>query len=327
MAYGRDNRAFEMETERKSSPSVVAPGNHDGVHLGHRALLDAARERASRDGLRAVAMFFDPHPTKVLSPARAPTLLTTPERRVEVLRAAGADEVLVMPFDEQFAATPPRAFAERVLRDACNARCVVVGPDFHFGKGRTGNVETLRTLGLELGYDVIVVPPVVFGASTVSSTRIRKVLAEGGVEDAAAMLTRVHDVAGTVVEGQKRGRTIGFPTANLACEDVVLPGDGVYAVIGRRIDADGPVLRGVANLGVRPTLGAGRSVEVHFFDFSGDLYGARMRVGFVARLRDEQKFSGIEALRKQIETDARDARRALDDAYADPARRGWLAWL
>ncbi len=308
-------------------PSVVAPGNHDGVHLGHRALLAAARARATSDGLRTLAMFFDPHPTKVLAPERAPTLLTTAARRVEVLRGAGADEVVVMPFDDAFAATPPRTFAERVLRDACNARCVVVGPDFHFGKGRAGNVDTLRELGAELGYDVVVVPPVVFGGEAVSSTRIRKVIASGAVEEAAAMLARVHDVEGAVVEGQKRGRTIGFPTANLVCDDVVLPGDGVYAVIARVLDGDGAILRGVANLGVRPTLGAGRSVEAHFFDFAGDLYGARLRVGFVARLRAEKKFDGIEALRQQIARDADEGRAALDAAFAEPARRGWLTWL
>jgi riboflavin kinase / FMN adenylyltransferase len=316
-----------MISAHKPPPSVVAPGNHDGVHLGHRALVSAARERAERDGLRAIALFFDPHPTRVLAPERAPTLLTTPARRAEVLRGAGADEVVVMPFDEEFAATKARAFAEDVLGGACNARCVVVGPDFHFGKNREGNVDTLRELGATLGYEVIVVPPVVFGEATVSSTRIRKVLAEGHVERAAAMLARVHDVDGTVVTGQKRGRTIGFPTANLACDDVVLPGDGVYAVIGKRVDADGPLLRGVANLGVRPTLRAGRSVEAHFFDFDGDLYGARMRVGFVQQLRRERKFPGIDELRTQIRKDADEARRALEAAFADPARRGWLSWL
>ncbi|MBC7173891.1 MAG: riboflavin biosynthesis protein RibF, partial [Polyangiaceae bacterium] len=256
-----------MPSAPKPKPSVVTPGNHDGVHLGHRALLSAARARADRDGLRTVAMYFDPHPTQVLAPERAPKLLTSIERRADVLRGAGADEVLVMPFDAELSATPPRLFAESVLRDACNARCVVVGPDFHFGKNRAGNVDTLRSLGAELGYDVIVVPPVVFEGATVSSTRIREALARGAVEDAAAMLTRVHDASGTVVEGHRRGRTIGFPTANLDCEDVMLPGDGVYAVVGRRIDEPGPLLRGVANLGVRPTLAAGRSVEVHFFDF------------------------------------------------------------
>lgn len=316
-----------MPRAPKPQPSVVAPGNHDGVHLGHRALLGAARERARRDGLVTVAMFFDPHPTKLLAPDRAPKLLTTPSRRVEVLRSAGADETIVVPFDESFASMPPRAFAEGVLRSVCNARCVVVGPDFRFGKDRAGDVETLRELGAELGFDVITVPPVVFAGAVVSSTRLRKCLGEGRVEEAATMLARVHDVDATVVAGDKRGRSIGFPTANLDCDDVVLPSDGVYAVVGRRIDRGGPVLEGVANIGVRPTFEAGRSVEVHFLEFDGDLYGARMRVGFVARLRPERRFAGLEDLQAQIRRDAKAAGEALEAALGDPARRGWLSCL
>jgi riboflavin kinase/FMN adenylyltransferase len=317
-----------MSPAQKPRPSVVAPGNHDGVHLGHRALIDAAKTRAARDGLLTLAMFFDPHPTQVLAPERAPTLLTLPERRTTLLEGAGADRVLILPFDAPFASTPPKVFAERVLRDACNARCVVVGPDFHFGANRSGNVETLRELGGELGYDVIVVPPVLYEGEPSSSTRIRKLLLEGAVEDAAGMLRRVHDVSGEVVEGQRRGRTIGFPTANLAVDPVLLPADGVYAVVGRRLEPSrGPLLYGVANLGVRPTLAAGRSVEVHFFDFDGDLYGARMRIGFVARLRAEKKFAGIDALRAQIARDAEEARARLAAATADPARREQLTWV
>jgi riboflavin kinase/FMN adenylyltransferase len=317
-----------MSSAQKPRPSVVAPGNHDGVHLGHRALIDAAKARASRDGLLTLAMFFDPHPTQVLAPERAPTLLTLPERRVELLERVGADRALVLPFDAEFAATPPRAFAERVLRDACNARCVVVGPDFHFGARRSGNVDTLRALGEELGYDVIVVPPVTFEGEPSSSTRIRRLLVEGRVEEAAGMLLRFHDVSGLVVEGYRRGRTIGFPTANLAVDPVLLPADGVYAVVARRLDLpSAPLLLGVANLGVRPTLAAGRSVEVHLFDFDGDLYGARLRIGFVARLRDEMKFDGLDALRAQIAEDAEAARAALEAALADPTRRGWTTWV
>ncbi len=182
----------------------MTPGNHDGVHLGHRALVDAAKARAARDGLVTTAMFFDPHPTSLLAPERAPTLLTSPTRRVEILKGAGADEVFVMPFDEEFASLTPRAFAEKVLVETCGARCVVVGPDFHFGTKRSGNVQTLRALGEELGYDVIVVPPALFEGEPSSSTRIRKCLREGDVVAAAGMLTRVHEVTGKVVHGDHR---------------------------------------------------------------------------------------------------------------------------
>src|SRR5690606_9835633 len=270
----------------------------------------------------------DPHPTQLLAPERAPTLLTTPRRRAELLRRAGADEVLVLPFDEPFAATPPRVFAEEILRDRCDARAVVVGPDFHFGAKRAGNVDTLRTLGGELGYGVIVVPPVTYGDSVSSSTRIRRLLREGEVEEASHLLCRFHEVDGEVVTGQQRGRTIGFPTANLDCEPVQLPMDGVYAVVGRRLDVpDAPLLRGVANLGVRPTMAAGRSVEAHFFDFDGDLYGARLRVAFTNRLRAEQKFSGIDELKAQIARDAVEARARLAELFTDAERKEWLSWL
>jgi riboflavin kinase/FMN adenylyltransferase len=225
------------------------------------------------------------------------------------LKDAGADDVTILPFDEAFARTSPRTFVENVLVRACHAKTVVVGPDFHFGHQRAGNVETRRALGAEHGFDVVVVPPVVLDGETVSSTRIRRALTEGSVDLATRLLTRVHDVAGKVITGQRRGRTIGFPTANLEIEPTMLPKDGVYAVAGRRLDApDAPRLFGVANLGVRPTLGAGRSVETHFFDFDGDLYGAHLRIGFVARLRDEKKFDGLDALVAQIREDAARAR-------------------
>jgi riboflavin kinase/FMN adenylyltransferase len=301
-------------------PSVVTPGNHDGVHLGHRALVRAARERALAEGLETVAMFFDPHPTAVLTPDRAPTLLTTPARRVEILRTAGADDVVVLPFTHEFACMSPRTFVESVLIEACGARSVVVGPDFHFGHKRSGNIETLRELGLELGYDVIVVDPVMWNGAPSSSTRIRKVLAEGDVTAAAAMLTRVHDVDGLVVHGDHRGRTIGFPTANLSVGSLMLPSDGVYAVVAKR--TGGALLHGVANLGLRPTVDRDRSFEVHLFDFDAEIYGETLRVGFVERIRGVVKFPDLDALKAQIGKDAAEARAAIARAPKE-----WLAWL
>ena len=294
--------------------SVVTPGNHDGVHLGHRALIDGAKDRASAGGYQTVALCFDPHPTKVLAPKRAPILLTDMNRRVEILKDAGCDEVAVLPFDSEFAQTSPEQFVEQVLIATCNAKGVVVGPDFHFGHRRSGDVDTLRDLGARHGFSVDVVSPVMFEGEAVSSTRIRRVLQEHGeAQNAAAMMTRVHEISGKVVLGDQRGRTIGFPTANLAPDGLQLPKDGVYAVVARRIDIEQEQrLWGVANLGVRPTFEAGQSLEVHLFDFDGDLYDAVLRIGFIARLRGEIRFNGIDELKAQITEDCSAAKRAVD---------------
>ncbi len=305
-------------------PSVVTPGNHDGVHLGHRALIDAARREAENHGWRTLGMFFDPHPTAVLAPERAPVLITDVERRVEIMKGAGCDDVVVLPFDNEFARMSPDQFVQKVLLDTCHARGVVVGPDFHFGHKRAGNIDTLRAWGERKGFSVELVQPVMFGGEPVSSTRIRRVLREdGNVEDAAVMMKRLHEVAGTIVKGDQRGREIGFPTANLDVEGLQLPKDGVYAVVARVLDeAAAPLLHGVANLGDRPTFQAGRSVEVHLFGFDGDLYGKRMRLGFAARIRGEEKFEGLQALRQQIDLDCDEAKNALQ--HVSPELSRWI---
>jgi riboflavin kinase/FMN adenylyltransferase len=269
-------------------------------------------------------MCFDPHPTTVLAPERAPLLITSMERRVEILRGAGCDDVVVLPFDSEFAKTSPGLFVERVLLDACHAKAVVVGPDFHFGHKRTGNVGTLRKWGEREGFTVELVEPVMFKGESVSSTRIRRILNEdGNVEDAALMMARLHEISGRVVAGDRRGRQIGFPTANLDVERLQLPKDGVYAVAARILDDPGsPLLDGVANLGERPTFDAGRSVEVHLLGFDGELYGTRMRIGFAARLRGEMKFDGPQALRRQIERDCDQAQIALQHSSPELAR--WI---
>lgn len=269
-------------------------------------------------------MCFDPHPTAVLAPERATPLITDMGRRVEILKGAGCDDVVVLPFDNQFAKTSPGRFVERVLLDACHAKGVVVGPDFHFGHKRSGNIDTLRRWGEREGFTVELVAPVMFKGESVSSTRIRRILSEdGNVEDAALMMTRLHEVSGYVIPGDRRGRKIGFPTANLEVENLQLPKDGVYAVVARMLDARDPVLRhAVANLGNRPTFEAGRSVEVHLLGFEGDLYGQRMRIGFAARLRGEMKFDGVEALRRQIDRDCDQAENALQHLSPELAR--WI---
>ncbi len=296
---------------------MVTPGNHDGVHLGHRALLSAARESAERGGHAVVALTFDPHPAAVLAPDRAPPILTTIERRRELLLALGADEVVVQRFDRAFANLTPQQFVQSVLVERLRTRGVVVGPDFRFGHGRKGDVAMLRELGKADGFDVTTVEPIRIGGAVVSSTRVRAALKAGDVEQATALLGRVHDVDGRVVRGDGRGRSIGVPTANLDCDPVLLPSDGVYAVVAR-VHGEQELMHGVANLGVRPTFAAGRSVEVHLFDVDRDLYDRTLRVGFVARLRDEQKFDGIEAIVAQIQKDIEAARATLAGCDRDP---------
>jgi riboflavin kinase/FMN adenylyltransferase len=317
-------------------PSVVTPGNHDGVHRGHRALIDNARRVALRSDspLRVAALTFDPHPLHFVAPDRAPPLLTTPERRAQLLRGAGADSVCVRAFDAAFAALSPEAFVDEVLMGELGARAVVVGTDFRFGAQRAGDVELLHTLGAQRGLQVVTVSPVTLDGQLVSSSQVRAALAQGDVGLAARMLTRVHDFTRRVMHGDGRGRTIGFPTANLELEGLMPPADGVYAVSVRILDdepsaselegappAEGRLI-GVANLGVRPTLGAGRSMEVHLLDYASDLYGRRLRVGFVARLRGEQKFAGVDALRAQIARDVEAGRKAV--AECD---QGLIAWI
>ena len=306
------------------SPSVVTPGNHDGVHLGHRALIDAAKRAADSHGWRTLGMFFDPHPTAVLAPARAPVLITSIERRIEIMKGAGCDDVVVLPFDDEFSRMSPTEFVQKVLLDTCHAKGVVVGPDFHFGHKRSGNIDTLRGWGGDERFTVELVQPVMYEGEAVSSTRIRRVLREDGdVRAASAMLTRLHEVSGEIVRGDQRGRKIGFPTANLNVEPLLLPKDGVYAVVARVLDEPGAtLLHGVANLGNRPTFEAGRSVEVHLFGFDGDLYGKRMRIGFAWRIRGETKFDGLGALREQIDRDCDAAKNALQQTSPELAR--WI---
>jgi riboflavin kinase/FMN adenylyltransferase len=302
--------------------AAVTPGNHDGVHVGHRALVDATLRLKRARGLDAVALFFDPHPALVVAPERAPRPLTTPKRREELLRGAGADRVVRQPFDRELASMSPESFVDHVLIGRERASAVVVGPDFGFGRGRTGDVDVLRALGADRDLEVVVVEPVERNGVRVSSTEIRGLLRAGEVAAAAGALARYHDVDGTVVAGDGRGRAIGFPTANLDCDEVVLPADGVYAVVARRIDRAGARLAGVANLGVRPTVAAGRAVETHLFDFDADLYGERLRLAFVARLREERKFDDLGALEAQIALDVEAARAAVGAAEEELLR--WL---
>lgn len=291
---------------------AVAIGNFDGVHLGHRRLFEVARELAAARGARAAALTFEPHPARVLKPKLAPPLLTPLARKLELFEACGLDAAVVQPFDLAYAATDAAAFVARDLLGHLGAAEVVVGHDFTAGRGRT-RVDGLRQLLGAGGAALTVVEPVALDGLVVSSTKIRELLLEGNVEAAAQLLARPHDVEGPVERGAGRGRGLGFATANLHPEGM-LPANGVYAV---RAEVAGARYDAVANVGVKPTVQrAGTvSLEAHLFGTDGrDLYGERLRVAFVTRLRDERRFPSLEALRAQIAEDAARAREALSGA-------------
>jgi len=295
----------------------MAIGNFDGVHLGHRALL----ERCARRTPTAV-LTFEPHPARLLAPSYAPPLICTQARKHELLAACGVTDLIEQPFDRAFASTEPATFVERLV--ATGAAEIVVGHDFTYGVGRTGTVGSLR-LGLEeRGVKLQVIAPVAAQGLVVSSTKIREFTLSGRVEAAASLLGRPFDLDGVVVRGAGRGRKLGWPTANLHTENELLPGVGVYAVRARVREGEawGPALGGAANLGLNPTFREGSAqaggpgkpllmLEVHLFDLDRDLYGARLRVEFVRRLREERRFPGAEALKAQIALDVAEARSLL----------------
>lgn len=303
--------AHDFRAARRSAPTALAIGNFDGVHRGHRHLLDRVQAAARSFGGESVALTFDPHPTRVLAPDRAAPLVVGLDRKLELLRDAGVDAAVVQRFDLSFASQTPQEFAEQVVL-GLRAREVFVGEDFHFGRNREGNGATLVTLGAQLGFRAHVVAPLEVGSIPVSSSRVRRALAEGDLALAGALLGRDYDLDGLVIAGHRRGRTLGFPTANLATECEALPRDGVYAVRVTQLGSAGPADHpAVMNIGTRPTFRAGRSVEAHLLDADVDLYGRTLRVVFVARLRDERRFEGVDALKAQIGADVTAAREAL----------------
>ncbi len=284
--------------------SVVVIGNFDGVHLGHQAVLRQARAMADARSLRCVVLTFDPHPSEVLGRG-SPPQLTTLSRRIQLLREHGAADVAVEPFTMELASWSPERFAEQLLGTRLGTRAVVVGENFRFGNKRAGDFATLQQLGTRLGFEAVAAEVAGDADGPFSSTRIRDAIAVGDVGIAAAVLARPHRLSGVVEHGDARGRTLGFPTANLGGVEEMLPAYGVYAV---RVGAE----KGVMNVGVRPTVdGHALRIEVHLLDFDGDLYGQQLDVDLVAHLRGEQKFAGLDDLRAQIAKDAENARKAL----------------
>jgi riboflavin kinase/FMN adenylyltransferase len=302
-----------------SDGSVVTIGAYDGVHRGHQAVLRLVRELADARGLSSACVTFDRHPAEVVRPESAPRLLTTLDQKLELLESTGAlDLCWVLRFDEERSHEPAEDFVREVLVDGMRARLVVVGADFHFGHRRGGNVALLERMGAELGFEVLGLGLVAIegdhSATPYSSTRIRELLAKGDVAEAARLLGRPHEVTGTVEVGDRRGRELGFPTANVAiAPNVCLPADGVYA--GTFVGADTPERGAAISVGSRPTFypeGGPTLLEAFVLDFDGDLYGQVVRVRFHDLLHGQIRFEGVEALVEQMHEDVAETRRILE---------------
>lgn len=299
--------------------ACVALGNFDGVHAGHRAVIARAGAAAERAGAPLAVMMFDPPPRRFFQPDIEPFRIMSIERRARLLEKEGVDLMFVLPFDASIAVMTDAEFAQKVLHDGLGAKAVAVGFDFRFGKGRMGDASSLGVHGLRLGFETLVAAPVVAGPDKISSTMIRDRLRNGDVAAAGRLLGGYWTVEAIVEHGEKRGRTIGFPTANMRLGDNLHPRHGVYAV-WTRIEGEEDWRAGVASFGRTPTTGLRDPLlEVFVHDYSGDLYGKQLEVAFAGFLREERKYDTLEALVAQIGQDSEDARRFLNDAAPAPA--------
>jgi riboflavin kinase/FMN adenylyltransferase len=296
---------------RDDRPAVVTVGTFDGVHRGHWEVLQEIGRRARRTGGRSILVTFHPHPLRIVRPEMAPPLLTTPSEKREILAESGLEYVVFLPFTRVLQQYPARRFVEEILLGRIHMDELVIGYDHGFGKGREGTVETLREIGGELGFGVDVVEAFNVDGQAVSSSRIRALIADGDVAAAAPLLGRHYSVEGIVVQGERKGRELGFPTANIEVgdPDKMVPKEGIYAVYGW---VDGQRIPGLLHLGPRPTFaGFAPTVELWLMDWSGDLYGRRVRVDFVRRIRDILPFSSIDALIAAMKEDERRGREIL----------------
>ena len=296
--------------------TVLTIGVYDGVHVGHRTVISQVRERAAREGAKSVVVTFDRHPLSIVRPEAAPRLLANLDQKIELLESTGVDAVVIVPFNDVQASETPVEFVERVLVNTLAAKVVIVGSDFHFGHMRQGNVTLLKEMGVRHDFvcDPVVLVPRADGIDEpVSSTAIRRALAGGEIDTASRMLGRPYEVRGEVGSGDQRGRTIGFPTANVQIPNgMCMPSDGVYAGLYTR--PDGTEYATAINLGRRPTFYANQEsslLEAYLMDFSGDLYGEAASVKFLAFLRSEKQFSGIDELKQQLQLDIEHARQAV----------------
>ena len=294
-------------------PVFLAIGVFDGVHLGHQAVISTATRHATEAGGTAVVVTFDPHPVKILRPEKSPRLLTATQHKIALIRGLGVSHLLVLRFDRELASTSPEDFVRQLVESARPLREICVGQEWSFGKNRAGNLALLEKLGAEFGFNVVGVEPVTSQEKIISSTAIRQAVETGDFATARRMLGRDYTILGTVEEGKHLGRSLGFPTANLSAHSEQFPPNGVYAAEGL---LNGKTVRGVVNLGVRPTIDDGspqRVLEFHLFDFDRDLYGENVELRFLRYLRPEQKFENMAALREQIARDVEAARSIFAD--------------
>jgi len=290
--------------------SVITLGNFDGIHLGHQALLRNAVADARARGIPSIVFTFDPHPLKVLAPRRAPGLLVTVEDKMQLFEAAGIDIVILQAFDNAFARLEAHDFVGQFLVQSLKLKKIWAGRDLRFGRSRLGTVDSLAAWGREWGFEVGIVEPVMIAGERVSSSRIRQLIDTGCVDQVHSMLGRYFHVSGKVVRGQRRGRDLGFPTANIESRTEVLPLDGIYATM---IEVQGQSWSSATSIGLNPTFGEGpRTVEAFIFDFDRDIYDQDVKLSFVKRIRGEQKFSSVEALIAQMHQDVAAAKEILN---------------
>ena len=308
------------EIREKLRHPAVTIGNFDGVHLGHREIFRRVRELAREQDGVSVVITFVPHPLQVIAPERGVKLITTAKEKESLIEASGIDYLLEIPFDMDFASISAADFVERVLVGAIGVERLVIGYDYAFGRGREGNVTLLRELGERFSYSVELLQPISNGATVYSSTAVRNMVMEGDVKGVVSVLGRHYGVTGTVVHGHRRGRGLGFPTANLETDKDLLPAAGVYAV---KVRVGGALLDGACNIGTNPTFGNEKlSLEVFLFDFDGDLYGREVTVFFFERLRAEMRFADLRALKDAIAADVARCRVILKDAEVTEAEGG-----
>jgi riboflavin kinase/FMN adenylyltransferase len=303
-------RTFE-ELAKHSQKVCLAVGVFDGVHLGHQRVMGQACDDAREADGTAVVLTFDPHPMRVLQPDKAPLLLTSTEHKLALIDKLGVDACLLLTFDKPFSLTPPEQFINTVARQINQLQEICVGTRFRFGHNRAGDVRLMEALAPQYNFVAKEIKPVMLGEEMISSTAIRQHVLHGQLDRAAAMLGRPFSILGTVESGDRRGRELGFPTANLNPHDEVLPPDGVYAV---RVIIGSEQFGGVVNIGVRPTFASAQSLrvlEVHILDFTRELYNQNVEILFLSKLRDEQKFASMEALKTQIAADICEARKVL----------------